>query len=133
MSGYGRRYVEEDKATYRKAARENGALVSYAGNVAEAESSEAEKEAESIPAMSHSTVYRWVTWFAKAFEGEIWRLEERAQHRGGLVDFTSFVIPPQKYRSIERRELLVTCRRILRCRPFAQKNPPDFGTGCRSP
>lgn len=117
------RYVATDHSTYRSTVRDEGLPVYYAGVVAEPESSEAEKEAESTPALCNTTVHRWLSWLAVSYESELWRLEERVQQFSDSVDLTPFSIPPRKYRSENRRKILEICRRVLRCLNFI-RNPP---------
>lgn len=54
-------YVEAEPMSYRKVVTDGGAELVYDSPIADAQSTEAEKEAENVPRMSHSTPYRWIS------------------------------------------------------------------------
>ena len=126
------RYLEEDSCSYRRAARHRGLPIPHAGEVAEADSSEEQKQAESTPYFSHTTIYRWLTYFA-GLDDYFRKLRERVLRQIDRLEFKSFTVAPHKYRSHARKLILVRCRQLIFCLGISQKYTPDFATLCMPP
>lgn len=106
-------YVETDALSYRKVVKEHGAAVVYDDPIAQAESTEAEKEVEAARELAPSTVHRWIGSIAAGREQ--WqpalRLAQQVHQGAGL---SSILISAAKYRSEARRRVLEACGVLLR-------------------
>lgn len=126
-------YVETNQMTYRKVVKDRGAAVVYDDPVAEADATEAEKEAEAVRAMAPSTPHRWIG--AIAARREQWQPVVKQAHlseRGGRL--SSIVIAPGKYRSQTRKRTLEACGLLLRAlRSVVFRNPTQLATRGSSP
>ena len=126
-------YVETEPMSYRKVVQERGATVVYDDPIAEAESTEAEKEAEAVQALAPSTVHRWIGSIAA--RREQWqpavRLARQVHQRARL---SSLMISAAKYRSKVRKGVLETCGLLLRALSImAGRNPTQLATLGSSP
>lgn len=126
-------YVETDPMSYRKVVTDGGAALVYDAPIADAQSTDAEKEAEHVPQMSHSTPHRWISAIAASHE----RLQPvvkqaRETELGGCLSL--IIISPLKYRSEVRKLVLFTCFRLLRAlRILTVRNSPELATRGSSP
>lgn len=126
-------YVETDAMSYRKVVKEHGGAVVYDDPIAQAESTEAEKEEEAARELSPSTVHRWIGSIAAGREQ--WqpavRLAQQVHQGAGL---SSILISVAKYRSEARRHVLEACGVLLRALSIlAGKNPTQLATLGSSP
>jgi len=126
-------YVETDAMSYRKVVKEHGAAVVYDDPIAQAESTEAEKEEEAARELAPSTVHRWIGSIAAGREQ--WqpalRLAQQVHQGAGL---SSILISAAKYRSEARRHVLEACGVLLRALLIlARKNPTQLATRGSSP
>lgn len=133
------RYVEDVPRTYRKAVKENGSPIFYArkpGEEITAASTEAQKLKEKVPAMSHSTLYRWTTTFGqlrrtlrKASE----LIKQKAPMSTLFRDLAGFRVSSRKYRSRARKHILHRCWSLWKTDPaysqiFGVSIFPHFAT-----
>jgi len=125
-----RRYVQEPHASYRQLANSAGPLrrqpIFYAGPVAEQDSSERHKALEHSRALAHSTLWRWlgvcaVLWVLARQRGE------RHQIAADRFDLAPWNIPPRKYRSAARQQILIQAAQMLAVYG-ATKYSTDFAT-----
>lgn len=126
-------YVETDSMTYRKVVKDRGVAVVYDDPVAEADATEAEKEAEAVRELAPSTAHRWIG--AIAARREQWQPVVRQTQRNGLgARLSSIVIAPCKYRGEARKRTLEACGLLLRAlRAVLPKNPTQLATLGSSP
>jgi transposase-like protein len=125
---FSERYVNEDRASYRKAATEAGLAVFYRGG---------EEEKIDERQFAHTTVHRWFPFLGslKRTAREALRLIREKAPGSGI--FRKIVpVPPWKYRSEERRQILIASRRLLQVESefralFENSLFPRFATGCR--
>jgi hypothetical protein len=126
-------YVETDPMSYRKVIRERGAAVVYDDPIAQADSTEAEKEAEAPRQLAPSTVHRWISGIAA--HREQWQpVVRRAQqvHQGARL--RSIMISAAKYRSPARQRVLEACGVLLRALWIMRiGNPTQLETRGSSP
>jgi len=126
-------YVETDAMSYRKVVKDRGAAVAYDDPIAEAESTEAEKETEAARELAPSTVHRWIGSIAA--RREQWQPAVRLArqlHQG--TQLRSLVISAAKYRSEARRQVLEVCGVLLQALSIlAGKNPTQLATLGSSP
>lgn len=127
------RYVETEPMSYREVVKERGAAVVYDDPIAEAEATEAEKEAEDVREMAPSTAYRWIGSIAA--HREQWqpavRLAGQAQPEARL---SSIRIAAAKYCSAARRRVLERCGLVLRALKIVTgRNPTQLATLGSSP
>jgi len=108
-----RAYIETEPMIYSRVVRERGAHVAYDGPVADAHSTEAEKEADDPPVLAPSTVYRWIGSIA-ACRDRHQPVVARAQASGPGPRLSKLVVSPLKYRSEVRRLILQACGSLLR-------------------
>jgi len=126
-------YVETDTMTYRKVVKERGAAVVYDDPVADAQSTEAEKEAEAVRELAPSTPHRWIGGIAAGAE-RLRRVVKQARqtHLGGRL--STVIISPVKYRSEARKRALEACCLLLRAlRIVTVRNPTELATLGSSP
>ena len=126
-------YVETDPMSYRQAVQERGSAVVYDDPIAEAESTEAEKESETARELAPSTVHRWIG--AIALRREQWqpavRLARQVHQEARL---SSIMISAAKYRSRARKCVLETCGLLLRAlKIVTERNPTQLATMGSSP
>ena len=99
IQAFSHRYTEDDKMSYRKVML--GTHIGYS-------------DKENI--MAHTTVHRWITRLG-CFNEIIRKGQElilESNPSSTLCrDLSALSIPSKKYRSIERKSLLVRCRQIL--------------------
>jgi len=127
------RYVDTDPMSYRKVVKDRGAAVVYDDPIADAHSTEAEKEAEAVRQMSHSTPYRWIGEIAACRERSQ-RVVKKAQLTGLGGRLFSIIISPGKYRSEARKRVLEACCLLLRAlRILTIRNPTQLATLGSSP
>ena len=126
-------YIETDPMTYRRVVLDKGAHVAYAGSVADAHATEAEKEADTPPVLAPSTVYRWVGSIAACREGyQPLVAQARASDRGSSL--STLLISPVKYRSEARRCILEACGLLLRAlKLIGVRNSTKYATLGSSP
>lgn len=126
-------YVETDPISYRKVVTDGGAALVYDAPIAEAQSTEAEKEDEHVPQMSHSTPHRWISAIAAGRE-QFQLVVKQAQKTEFAGRLSSIMISPLKYRSEARKLVLQSCSLLLRAvQALALRNPTDFETLGSSP
>jgi hypothetical protein len=125
-----RRYVQEEQASYRRLANSAGLLqrqpLFYAGPVAEQDSSERHKALEHSRALAHATLWRWlgvcaVLWVLARQRGE------RHQLAADRFDLAPWNIPPRKYRSAARQQILIQAAQVLAVYD-EKKYSTDFAT-----
>lgn len=112
------RYVKEDGVSYRQAATTNGRPVFHERDESEditRDSSEEDRVQERVPALAHTTVYRWVTTLgqlpnAVRQAGE-W-IRQRQPETRLFRDLAGVRIHPGKYRSDGRGRILQACRAL---------------------
>lgn len=126
-------YVETDSMTYRKVVKDREAAVVYDDPIAEADATEAEKEAEAVRELAPSTPHRWIS--AIAARREQWQpVVEQTQRSGLGARLSSILIAPGKYRSEARRQTLEACGLLLRAlKSVVAKNPTQLATLGSSP
>ena len=126
-------YVETDPLSYRQAVKERGAAVVYADPIAEAESTEAEKEAEAARELAPSTVHRWIGMIAE--RREQWQPAVRlARQIHQEARLSSLMISAAKYRSEARKRVLEVCGLLLRAlKIVTSRNPTQLATLGSSP
>ena len=111
------RYVKEPHASYRQVTCSAGRLkkqpIFYAFPVARKESSERQKALEQTRVLAHSTLWQWLGFLAA-----LWMLVrkrgERRQNTSDKCDLSPWAIHPGKYRSAERRQILIQALSTLR-------------------
>jgi hypothetical protein len=114
-------YIEEPLATYRQVVKAGGVPLRYVGVAAQRHWSEAQKRREETRALAHATIWRWITTLAKK-RGLFQKRIERMQSAAGQADLSPWLIQPQKYRSEERRQILVHAAQVLEVL-FREKYP----------
>jgi hypothetical protein len=126
-------YVETDPVSYREVVRERGAAVVYDDPVAEATSTDAEKEAEAARELAPSTVHRWIG--ALAARREPWQPAVRLAHQiHPEARLSSIRISAAKYRSEARKRVLEVCGLLLRAlKIVSHTNPTQLATLGSSP
>lgn len=126
-------YVETDPMSYRKVVTDGGAALVYDAPIADAQSTEAEKESEKVPQMSHTTPYRWISDIAASREG--WQpVVKQAQQSDLGAHLSSIRIVSAKYRSEVRKRVLEACALLLRAlRMVPLRNTTEFETKGSSP
>jgi hypothetical protein len=102
---FSQRYLDEDRTSYRKAAKEQGLPVFYHG--------ESEKTIDDRT-LAHSTLHRWLTFFASLTRTvrEALRLV-KAKSPGSGIFRKILPVPPWKFQSEERKRALDTCQRLF--------------------
>lgn len=106
-------YVETEPMSYRKVVKERGSAIVYDGPIADAESTEAGKDAEVDRALAPSTVHRWIGSIAA--RREQWQPAVRlARQLHPGMRLRSFAISAAKYRSQARKRLIEVCGLLLR-------------------
>jgi len=126
-------YVETDPMSYRQVVKDGGAAVVYDDPIADATSTEAEKEEEWAREMAPSTVYRWIGGIAANRERwqPVVRLARQLHLGAGL---RVIMISAAKYRSQARKRVLETCGLLLRnLSIMANRNPTKLATLGSSP
>jgi hypothetical protein len=126
-------YVETHPMTYRKVVKDRGAAVVYDDPIAQADTTEAEKEAEAVRELAHSTPHRWIG--AIAARREQWQpVVQQAQRSGRGARLSSMVIAAWKYRSEARKRTLEACGLLLRAlKSVLPRNPTQLATQGSSP
>ena len=120
--------------SYRKVVRAGGAMLVYDDPIADAQSTEAEKESEKVRQMSHSTPYRWISGIAASRERLLQPVVKQAQQSDLAGRLTSVRIAFAKYRSESRKRVLEACCLLLRAlRMVPLRNPTEFETRGSSP
>jgi len=126
-------YVETDPMTYRKVVKDRGAAVVYDDPIAEADATEAEKQAEAVRELAPSTPHRWIGSIAA--RREQWQPVVEQTQRSGLGSrLSSMLIASGKYRSEARKRTLQACGLLLRAlKSVLPKNPTQLATLGSSP
>lgn len=126
-------YVETNPMTYRKVVKDRGAAVVYDDAIADAQATEAEKEAEAVRELAPSTPHRWIG--AIAARREQWQPVVKQTHLSGLgAGLASIIIAPGKYRSEARKRTLEACGLLLRAvQAVVVRNPTQLATLGSSP
>jgi len=126
-------YVETNPMTYRKVVKDRGAAVVYDDPIAQADATEAEKEAEAVRELAPSTPHRWIG--AIAARREQWQPVIKQTQRSGLgARLSSILIAPGKYRSEARKRTLEVCGLLLRAlKSVLPRNPTQLATLGSSP
>ena len=106
-------YVETDPMSYRRVVKERGAAVVYDDPIADADSTEAEKEGEAVRELAPSTAHRWIGAIACGGK-RLQRIVKRAQQTDVGARLSSIMISPMKYRSEARKRVLEACCLLLR-------------------
>lgn len=126
-------YVEGERMSYRKVVRDQGAAVVYDDPVADGESTEARKEAESVRELAPSTVHRWIGAIAACVQRRQPLISRARQSPMGAA-LSSIMIAPWKYRSVARKKVLHACGLLLRAVRIAGiRNPTRLATLGSSP
>jgi len=124
---FSERYTSEDETSYRKAATEEGLAVFYDGGGGMIDDRQ----------FAHTTLYRWLPFLAG--------LKRTAGRAAGLIRQKTpasdifrriLPVPPWKYRSEERRQVLFHSRHLLQVESefralFSSSLFPRFATLCR--
>ncbi len=119
--------------SYRKVVTDGGAAVVYDAPIADAQSTEVEKEGENVPHMSHSTPYRWISEVAASRE-RLQPVVKQAQQSELAGHLSSIRIASTKYRSEARKRVLEACCLLLRAlRMVPLRNTTEFETRGSSP
>ena len=130
LVGLCERYVQEPAATYRQVACSAGPLkkqpIFYAGGVAGKESSERQKALEQPRVLAHSTLWQWIGFLAALWE-RVRPRHERRQITADQFDLSPWRIAPHKYRSEERRQILLQAALTLAA-VAREKYSTDFKT-----
>lgn len=119
--------------SYRKVVTDGGAALVYDDPIANAQSTEAEKESETVRQMAHSTPHRWIGVIAASRE-RLQPVVKQAQQFGFAGHLSSIRIASAKYRCQARKRALEACcllLRALRLVPF--RNPTELATLGSSP
>ena len=126
-------YVETDPMTYRKVVKEGGASVVYDDPIADAQATEAEKEAEVVRELAPSTPHRWIG--AVAARRAQWQpAVTQAQQTALAARLSTIRIASAKYRSEARKLALQGCCLLLRAvQAAAFGNPTELATPGSSP
>jgi hypothetical protein len=113
-----RAYVESEEASYRKGVQERGKPVFHEqpqGRQITADSTEREKANETVRALAHTTLYRWVSTLG-AWAHTLRRARELIKQRrpGTLLfrELADFRVASGKCRSRARRRVLHACRSL---------------------
>lgn len=128
------RYVEDGRATYRSAVREETKVPGYTTSVGYAWGDDGKTDERQL---AHATVHRWITWLGSLRETLRMGLNLiKAKAMDSAIFRQVFPVPPRKYRSDQRRLCLEACRRLFRvdreCRRLSfPPLIPSFGTACR--
>ena len=126
-------YVETDPMSYRKVVTDGGAAVVYDDPIADAQSTEAEKESEKVRQMSHATPYRWISEIGASRE-RLQPVVKQAQQSDLAGRLSSIRIASTKYGSEVRKRVLEACCLLLRALRMApMKNTTEFETMGSSP
>jgi len=112
------RYVQEDGVSYRRASTTNARPVFHDRDESEEitrDSNEEDRIQERVPALAHTTVYRWVTTLGQLPNtmrraGE-W-IRQRQPETRLFRDLAGFRIRAGKYRSDGRGRVLQACRAL---------------------
>ena len=128
-----RTYVETDPMSYRKVVKEVSAAVVYNDAIADAASTEAEKEEESARELAPSTVHRWISSIASGRE-QLQPVVRLARQFHQAVDLNAMILSAAKYRSQARKCVLEACGLLLRSLSImARENPTKLATLGSSP
>ena len=126
-------YVETDPMSYRKVVTDGGGAVVYDMPIADAQATEAEKEAEHVPQMASSTVHRWISSIAASRE-QFQPVVKQAQQAGLMARLSTIRIASVKYRSETRKQVLEACGLLLRAlKVVTVRNPTELATRGSSP
>jgi hypothetical protein len=128
VSRLSRRYLDNDRTSYRKAVKEQGLPVFYD---AESEGTIDERT------LAHSTLHRWLTFYSslKRTLGEALRLV-KAKSPGSGIFREVRPVAPWKFQSEERKRALDTSKRLFRAEReyqeiFKISIFPRLATSCR--
>ena len=126
-------YVETDPMSYRQVVKERGSAVVYNDPIANAKSTDAEKEKEATPELRPSTVHRWIGGIAACREQ--WQPAVRlARQVHPEARLSSIMLSASKYRSQARKCVLETCGLLLRAlKIVTERNPTQLETMGSSP
>jgi len=119
---FSQRYTEDDSMTYRKAKMKT--LLGH---------KDSEKQ------MEHTTIYHWITTLGKCRKVAAKAIDLILQVKPLSTicrDLASLWISPKKYRSEQRKEILIECRKLFRLEVlyrliFKISIFPKFATNCR--
>lgn len=126
-------YVETEAMSYRKVVKTGGAEVVYDDPVADAQATEAEKEAEAVRALAASTPHRWISSIAAGRE-RLQPIVKQAQHSGFAGRLSTIRIASGKYRFEARKRVLEACSMLLRALLIvAAKDSTELATSGSSP
>lgn len=99
-------YLEDDEQTYRKTVTRDNSEFYHAEK----------SDEEDTPVLAHSTLYHWITYFAK-FKGAAKQalnyINQKDPDTGIFRKIAALGIPDKKYRSELRRKILLNCRELL--------------------
>ena len=109
-----RDYVDNERVSYRQAASHEGRLLFHVQSnpAITAHSRCARRCRVGLTTLAHTTVYRWVTTLGSWRNAlrHAWRLIQQKAPSTSLVgDLASLRIAPRKYRTDERRRVLLNC------------------------
>ena len=126
-------YVETEPMSYRQVVKERGSAVVYNDPIANAGSTDAEKEKEATPELRPSTVHRWIGGIAACREQ--WQPAVRlARQIHQEARLSSLMIAAAKYRSEARKRVLEVCGLLLRAlKIVTRRNPTQLATLGSSP
>lgn len=126
-------YVETDPMTYRRVVKTGGAAVVYDDPIADGQSTEAEKEAESVRELAPSTPHRWISAIAASRE-QFQPMVKQAQQAGLAARLSTIQIASVKYHSEARKRVLEACGLLLRALWMVTiRNPTELATLGSSP
>jgi len=124
---FSERYVTEDRTSYRKAATEGGLAVFYHGEEGKIDERQ----------FAHTTLHRWFPFLGSLKRTAREALQLIREKTPGSGIFRKILpVPPWKYRSEERHEILIESRRLLQVESefrilFENSLFPRFATVCR--
>ena len=136
-----RAYVERDGQSYRKGVQEGGRPLFHEQPRAEqitAESTEEDKASERVPALAHTTLYRWVSLLGGWGHTlrRAWNLiKQKRPWAAGVREVAGRRVAPGKFRSRARRRVLHGCRSLcvaeaLYGEIFGVSIFPNLATAC---
>lgn len=100
------RYLVEDRLAYRRVVLWNNIQIIH----------EIPRDGE-VPGLAHTTLYRWITGLGKMYRTTAKALDcikQKMPESNIFREVGALSVHPKKYRSQQRRELLVRCRTLLR-------------------
>ncbi len=101
------KYLEDDRQTYRLTVLRNNIGIYHKDSEA------GERESQ----LAHTTLHRWIGTLGKMRQTVAKALDyikQKCPQSNIFREVATLVVHPRKYRSLERKDLLVRCRTLLR-------------------